>query len=441
MSFQLIACLVIFALTVISFIWGKVSMAVTALFALVALVLTGCIDVTTALSGFANSNTIIMASMFVVSAGFSKTQMVAKLSRSVAKAGGNSFTRIMIGYILVTALIAQFVPSAMAVFSIVFPLALGVCRELKVNPSKMIFSLGIVAIATVCTLPIGAGAAYPAQFNGIMEQLGIVDYSFKFWDVCIARLPAMVFMLVYAIFLAPKFTPDNEFDDSKNIFAAKSQNADGSAAPQLKPAQEVVGYVVFFGVVLGIIVTSMQLLKVNGNKIDTCIFPLLGAVIMVASGILKPKDAYNSIGMGGMVLMYVGVLALASALSATGAGELIGNGIASIFGANANRYVVGLVFFLVPFILTQFMMNWAVLNIFCPIAILTCAAIGMNPLGPTVLVVIGSLTAWMTPMATPSAAMMMGLGGYDQKTMFKMSWLPAVCMCVINVLWVMSIFR
>ena len=61
--------------------------------------------------------------------------------------------------------------------------------------------------------------------------------------------------------------------------------------PKLSPAREVIGYVVFFGVVLGIIVTSMQLLKVNGMVINTCVFPLLGAVIMVASGILKPKEA------------------------------------------------------------------------------------------------------------------------------------------------------
>ena len=138
--------------------------------------------------------------------------------------------------------------------------------------------------------------------------------------------------------------------------------------------------------------------------------------------------------------MYVGVLALASALTATGAGDLVGSLIAKLFGTNANGYVIGLVFFLVPFLLTQVMMNWAVLNIFVPIAILTCSAIGASPLGPVVLVAIGALTAFMTPMATPSVAMFMGLGGYDQKTMFKMSWLPALCMCVINVLWVMTIF-
>ena len=96
MSVHMILCLVIFVLTIASFLWGKISMGLTALLSMVLLVLTGCIDITTALSGFSNSNTIIMACMFIISAGFSKTQMVAKLSRGVAKAAKGSFTRCLL---------------------------------------------------------------------------------------------------------------------------------------------------------------------------------------------------------------------------------------------------------------------------------------------------------------------------------------------------------
>ena len=365
----MILCLVIFVLTITSFLWGKISMGLTALLSMVLLVLTGCIDITTALSGFSNSNTIIMACMFIISAGFSKTQMVAKLSRGVAKAAKGSFTRVLTGYIIVTFLIAQIVPSAMAVFSIVFPLALGVCDEMKVSPSKIMFSIGIVAISTVTALPIGAGAVYPAQYNGLLENLGAGAFQFKFWDVGLARLPGVIAVMLYAILLAPKFAPEKPVIETREV---KPVGAAG--AVKLSPVQEVVGYLVFFGVILGLIVTNLQLIKIpvigeDGTttlmKLDTCVFPLIGALLMVAFGILKPKEAYVSIGMGGMVLTYVGVLALASGLTNTGTGALIGNAIASLFGQNANGYLIGLVFFLVPFVLTQFMMNWAVLNMFC----------------------------------------------------------------------------
>ena len=302
----MILCLVIFVLTIASFLWGKISMGLTALLSMVLLVLTGCIDITTALSGFSNSNTIIMACMFIISAGFSKTQMVAKLSRGVAKAAKGSFTRVLTGYIIVTFLIAQIVPSAMAVFSIVFPLALGVCDEMKVSPSKIMFSIGIVAISTVTALPIGAGAVYPAQYNGLLENLGAGAFQFKFWDVGLARLPGVIAVMLYAILLAPKFAPEKPVIETREV---KPVGAAG--AVKLSPVQEVVGYLVFFGVILGLIVTSLQLIKIpvigkDGTttlmKLDTCVFPLIGALLMVAFGILKPKEAYVSIGMGGMVL-------------------------------------------------------------------------------------------------------------------------------------------
>ena len=281
----MILCLVIFVLTIASFLWGKISMGLTALLSMVLLVLTGCIDITTALSGFSNSNTIIMACMFIISAGFSKTQMVAKLSRGVAKAAKGSFTRVLTGYIIVTFLIAQIVPSAMAVFSIVFPLALGVCDEMKVSPSKIMFSIGIVAISTVTALPIGAGAVYPAQYNGLLENLGAGAFQFKFWDVGLARLPGVIAVMLYAILLAPKFAPEKPVIETREV---KPVGAAG--AVKLSPVQEVVGYLVFFGVILGLIVTSLQLIKIpvigeDGTttlmKLDTCVFPLIGALLMV----------------------------------------------------------------------------------------------------------------------------------------------------------------
>ena len=235
MSVHMILCLVIFVLTIASFLWGKISMGLTALLSMVLLVLTGCIDITTALSGFSNSNTIIMACMFIISAGFSKTQMVAKMSRGVAKAAKGSFTRVLTGYIIVTFLIAQIVPSAMAVFSIVFPLALGVCDEMKVSPSKIMFSIGIVAISTVTALPIGAGAVYPAQYNGLLENLGAGAYQFKFWDVGLARLPGVIAVMLYAILLAPKFAPEKPVIETREV---KPVGAAGTV--KLSPVQEVV---------------------------------------------------------------------------------------------------------------------------------------------------------------------------------------------------------
>lgn len=136
----------------------------------------------------------------------------------------------------------------------------------------------------------------------------------------------------------------------------------------------------------------------------------------------------------------LGTLAMGSALTSTGAGEIIGNALAELVNHTENGYVIGLLFFLTPFLLTQVMMNRSVANIFTPICILTCKSLGCNPLGPLLLTVVGCLTAYMTPMATPTVPMIMAAGGYDVKSLIKMSWLPAFIICVVSVAWVMTVF-
>lgn len=428
MNIQLVICLIIFIATLASFVIGRFTMATTAMFSMLLLVITGCLDSKTALSGFSNSSTVIMASMFVVSAGFSKTQMVRKLSNVVGRVSKGSFIKVLAGYVLINALLGQFIQSSMACFSIVFPLAVAMCDDLGFSRSKMIFPIGMVSIACIGVLPIGPNAVSYITSNGQLASYGYTVYEFQMLDNMIARLPSLIFIVVYAIFVAHRFCPEKPVVAVSNV-ESKAVVSGGT----LGPVQEVTGYVTFFGVVVLLLTQSL-------HGIPTWTVTVMGAVLMVASGILKPSEAYSSIGLGGMVLLYVGMLGVANALTATGAAQQIGGLIVKALGETANGYLVGLVFFMVPFVLTQFMMNVAVMNIFTPIAIITCQSLGINPIGPMILVSIGSLTAFMSPMATPTVPMIMGLGGYDQKALLKASLMPAVLMCLINVVWVMTAF-
>ena len=80
---QLEICLIISTLTIISYAWGKINMGTTAMLSMVAFVLTGCIDAKDALDNFANPNTVMMLSMFVVAAGFNRTKFVRICAHSV----------------------------------------------------------------------------------------------------------------------------------------------------------------------------------------------------------------------------------------------------------------------------------------------------------------------------------------------------------------------
>lgn len=118
---------------------------------------------------------------------------------------------------------------------------------------------------------------------------------------------------------------------------------------------------------------------------------------------------------------------------------MIGNWLAGVVGGTKNNYVLGLLFFVIPFVITQFMLNRAVSAVFTPICLLTCSALGANPIGLMALVQAGSLTAFMTPMATPAVPLAMADGGYDLKTIVKGGALISIIIPVIYIFYTMTV--
>ena len=200
----------------------------------------------------------------------------------------------------------------------------------------------------------------------------------------------------------------------------------------LSPVKEKCGYIIF------ILVTAALILQ-NKLGLETWVICLTGAVLMVFTGVLSEKEAIASINWP-MAFLFVGSLAMGGALTQTGAGEMVGGILADMADKINNPYIIGLIFFIVPFLLTQIMMNRTVMLIFIPIAILACKSMHANPIGVIILVQAACLSSFMTPMATPAVPMCMATGGYDLKSLIKQSLLPAALLCVVSVVWIMTVF-
>ena len=245
-----------------------------------------------------------------------------------------------------------------------------------------------------------------------------------------SRLPLVVVCILYCIFLAPKFAPSEPIVQIKNVENAKARAASNIAA--LPKFQEAAAFVIFFG-------TTIALFLQQYTGLSTWQICLGGAVLMVVCGVLKPKEATDAFPIW-MYLLYVGSLATGGALSNTGAGDLIGNMVAKAAATMQNDFLIYLMFFLIPFLLTQVMQNRAVMLTFIPIAIQACKSMGANPVGVIICVQTACLTAFMTPMATPTVPYFMAAGGYDLKSVVKQSFLPALLFCAVSVVWNAIVF-
>lgn len=424
---QLTICLIIFVLTVIGFCSGKYSLATVSITSLMALAVTGCLSVDEALAYFSNNNVIMIGGMCVVAAGFNRTKFCSILADKISGASKGSLNKLMLGYVVIGVLLSQFIQSPVVAFGIVAPMLAASAESMGLKPSKVMFGVGVATVITCCTLPVGAGATVAAELNGYLESYGYMDYVVGLIDPMKGRLPLMIIAIFYCALVAPKFSPDEP------VTAVASSLKAAKAKEPLKPFQEYAGIIIFFAAALALMFASTI-------GLENWEITVIGALAMIIFGVLKPKEATASLPMS-MLLLIVGALGMSGALSATGAGELIGGHIGGIVKAvNYNSYIVGAIFFVIPFLLTQVMQNRGTMLIFHPIAIATCAAIGANPVGLMILIQAACLSAFMTPMATAAIPYIMDYGGYNQTSMFKQSWLLAIICCVVSVGWVMTIF-
>ena len=90
MDLQQITFLVILAATLALFISEKLRIDLVALLALLALTLTGILGPKEALSGFSSEPAIIVAAVFVLSAGLSATGITDRIGAGIARAAGGS---------------------------------------------------------------------------------------------------------------------------------------------------------------------------------------------------------------------------------------------------------------------------------------------------------------------------------------------------------------
>ncbi|MGL5436889.1 MAG: SLC13 family permease [Lachnospiraceae bacterium] len=424
---QLTICLIIFAITIFGYCSGKYSLATIAVTSMVLLSLTGCVTPAEAIANFANSTVIMIAGMCIVAAGFNKTKFCMSLANDISNVAKGSLSKMLLGYVVIGMLLSQFIQSPVVVFGIVAPLLAASAESIGIKPSKVMFPLGAVIIVTCSTLPLGAGATVAAELNGYLGTYGYTDFAVGLMDPMKGRLLMLIICVIYCAFFAAKFAPDEP------VVAAVEATSRASNKEPLKPYQEYAGMIIFFA-------SAVALMFASNLGLQTWQITVIGALLMIFFGVLKPREASGSLPLS-MLILIAGALTISGALSSTGAGELIGSYIAVVVTAvGGNSYIVGFIFFIVPFLLTQVMSNRGTMMIFTPIAIATCEAIGSNPVGLMIVIQQACLAAFMTPMATAAVPYIMSYGGYNQTSMLKQSWLLSIICCIVTVGWTMTIF-
>lgn len=421
---SMVICLIIFAVMIILFFNRKIPMAFTSMGVIVALFVAGCVDKATVFAGFGNNNVLTMAGMFIVAAGLSRTQMVNNITKLLYRVTNGSFTKVLASYILVIFLLGQFVPSLPAMFAMVYPLVINMCKQLKCSPSKMMYPIAVTVVSTSFVLePIGPYAAWFVTQNGYLESYGWTGPLLSMWSETLVFFPTAIVTLFLTIFALPKLMPDQPEIETAEITGPDITNNEA-----LDPVREFLGYGIFVATVIGLML-----------GLPSWAVTMAGATAVVLSGVLDEQTALLRMNMS-MVLLYAGVTVMGDALGNTGAAQLLGDLAASILSGVHNGYIIGAAFYIVSFLMTSFLYNRATTTVLIPILIITCSSIGCDPRGPVILCSLASMSSLITPMPNPVVPMAMQAGGYTQKTILRVGIIPAIVRGIVGVLIAMTLF-
>lgn len=414
----LVITMLILLFTFIALLSGKLSYGVVGATIISLLIITGVLDVSEALAGFSNTNVAIMLCMMVLSGALMKTSLVEHIVGLVRNVG-HSERALIAGFGLIAAAMSQFMNAFVAV-ACLLPLITGLCQQLNIKRTKVIYPVMIIALTWIFLFPVGMGASTIAQMNGYLESFGS-EFRFNMMDMTIGRLPGVILNTLFCIFILPRVCPDKpsvEFRDDLGREVAKST---------LSKPREILCYIIAV-----VMVVLMILAGTIGIQVYTV--AIVGASALTLFGILSEKEAFQSINFG-MVFFFAAILPLSTALTKTGASDVIADAIITILGGSTNPWLISTVFVLVCFVATQFLSNTGCVQVFTPLALMVCVQLNMNPVGIMSLVNIGCCASYLTPMANPGIPLTMSAGGYSLKDCIKIGILPGLLICATGVVW------
>ncbi len=185
----------------------------------------------------------------------------------------------------------------------------------------------------------------------------------------------------------------------------------------MRPSRRIPAMGIMVGVILASILTSRSVAEVT----------MAGAVLMILAGCLTMEEAYRAIEWP-TVFMVAGLLPLSIAISRTGAAEGLGALLLHEIGG-ASPWIGIFVFTGISAALTQVLSASVTAVVWGPIALRAAPVLGIPPHWMGIAVALSTSAAFLTPMAHPANALVMGAGGYRPKD-FLQAGLP---------LWVLTI--
>jgi len=282
---------------------------------------------TTAMSGFANTALTLVAAALFLAAAMTITGLDRRIALVILSRVGARTSRIVIGSIVVSTVLAFLVPSATARAAAVVPIMMGIIAAFGFNKkSRFAGLLMITAVQAVSIWNVGikTAAAQNMVAVGFIQSLLKQDITWVDWLIAAAPFSILMSIGLYAIMML--------------MMPPETKEISGGQAAVQKSLRELgaitgreVRLLILSLILLGFWATEGILHKFDSS---TTTVIAIGFLFLPGIGVMDWRKANALIPWGTIVLFGVGI-SLGTAMLQTQAAQWLANLIVQWFGLNA----------------------------------------------------------------------------------------------------------
>lgn len=259
--------------------------------------------------------------------------------------------------------------------------------------------------------------------NTTMAEFGY-EQQFSMFEFTKFGLPLSIITAILLATVLFPLLPDYEDDDS----VALATDKDYSKVPRWK---KVLTVVLLLAAFVGMCFESQIGISLH---ITACVC----AVLLILTGVLTEKEALESIHLK-TIFILAGLLPLSTAISNTGAGEMMADAVVSLVGEGMSPIMLMVILYLACSILTQFISNTAAATIMCAVGCSIAQGLDADPRAIMMVIVLGASYAYATPLGMPANTLVMGIGSYKFQDYTKVG-VPLVLVSFVYCMIVAPIF-
>lgn len=434
---QAVKVLAVAVLMILWWVTEAMPMPAVALLPLVLFPLFQIASIKEVASSYGDSIIFLFMGGFFIGLAIEKWNLHKRIALSIVRLTGTSGDRIVLGFILATGFLSMWLSNT-ATTMMMFPIAVSVIHVVKERQPGH-------ARHDHFALSIMLSIAYASNFGGIATIIGTppnvafvgyiaerYQFQITFTDWLMIALPISLLLLLSLYVVLTKFLYPSQMA-SDQLTQALIREELKKLGP-LATAERRVLYIFLFTALmwifkdlLNILFEHPSIVSMAGKiKLDDTLIAMTGALLMfmVASGQRGPGASKRLLEWSdtsrmawGILLLFGGGIALASALEKEGLIRMIGEWIAGF--SVSGGFILVLVITLLSLFLSEVMSNIAQVIVFSPVIAGIADAIGIHPLLLGIPMALAASCASMLPMGTPPNAIVFASGHIRLAHMLK----------------------